>query len=70
VSTAPNADPDPAGDRYPGMPTWVKRSLIAVIVVLVVLVLVRAVAGGDHGPGMHMSTTTSPVVLTGHWATP
>ena len=45
------------GDReraeHPGLPRWVKVSVIVVAVVLVVLVLAMLVTGGEHGPGRH-----------------
>jgi hypothetical protein len=37
---------------YPGMPRWVKAFAIAGIA-LVLLVVVLAIVGGDHGPGRH-----------------
>ncbi len=37
----------------PGIPGWVKISAAVVVVLVLVLVLVMAVAGGEHGPGLH-----------------
>ena len=37
------------------MPKWVKWTLLAVLALVVILVGLRLVLGGDHGPGMHMS---------------
>jgi hypothetical protein len=43
----------PDGESKPGMPRWVKVSLIIVIAVLVLLVVLMftGVFGGGHGPG-------------------
>ena len=39
---------------YPGTPRWVKVSGIAVgVLVLLVVIMVVAGAGGPHGPGRH-----------------
>lgn len=44
------------------MPRWVKVSAIVVVVVVLVLVLIMALAGGEHGPGLHGdSSATSGV---------
>jgi hypothetical protein len=48
---APELDAAP-----PAMPTWVMAGLVALAVVAVAL-LVAALAGGDHGPGMHGAHT-------------
>jgi hypothetical protein len=42
------------------MPTWVKVSGIVALVVVVLLVLV-AVFGGEHGPGRHLGAQDSTV---------
>lgn len=39
--------------KYPGMPRWVKITLIALIVAVLVVVLVLA-SGGQHGPARHL----------------
>lgn len=39
--------------RPPARPKWVKVSLAAVLVLLAVVV-VMAIAGGEHGPGRHL----------------
>ena len=57
MSTAPHND-RPADDGHPGMPTWVRWTLVAVLVLVVVLVVLRFVVGGDHGPGRHLSAPT------------
>ena len=54
MSTAPNTN-QAAGDGYTGMPKWVKWTLLAVLGVVAILVVLRFVIGGDHGPGRHMS---------------
>jgi hypothetical protein len=45
------------------MPRWVKVLLVAALVVAAVLIVVMALAGGEHGPGLHAGTGgTSGVV--------
>lgn len=40
--------------EYTGFPTWVKLSLVGLIVLILVL-LVATWVGGEHGPGRHLS---------------
>lgn len=48
------ADPtSPPGSQPPPRPRWVKVSAIIAAVLIVGVVLVMALAGGDHGPGRH-----------------
>ncbi len=52
----PNEDASratPTGGSTPGMPRWVKVSLL-VAAVLIALFVVLKIAGVDHGPGRHM----------------
>ena len=55
-------EPDSKDDR--GVPRWVKLIGLAVILVLAVMIAVMLLAGGQHGPGRHLSSlgvaTTSP----------
>lgn len=39
--------------RPPGMPGWVKWSLVVVVVVAVIVAAVMLIGGGEHGPGRH-----------------
>jgi hypothetical protein len=69
------ADPprrrDPAGlgadgASAPGMPRWVKLSLIVVAVLVLLLVIVMLIAGGDHGPSRHApGIQAPPLTVTG-----
>lgn len=59
----------PEGDG--GMPRWVKLFGIVAFLMIVAVVVLMAVGGGDHGPGRHVrgggnSTPTS----TGHTPPP
>ena len=47
----------------PGIPRWVKISGLVVAALIVLLVAVMLLAGGDHGPGRHMSMAS----ITGTW---
>jgi hypothetical protein len=46
-------------DSPPGMPRWVKWSLV-VVAVLIVAVVVSVLVGVRHGPGMHSPGGGSP----------
>jgi hypothetical protein len=39
---------------YPGTPRWVKVGGIVALLMIVLVVLVMAMAGGDHGPMRHI----------------
>lgn len=54
-------DPTPpaAPERQPGMPRWVKVSLVVVAALVVLLLVAQAIGlGGDHGPGRHEGSDT------------
>lgn len=53
--TDPGTEPHgrPRGETPPGMPRWVKVSLIIALVVVAALIVIMALAGGEHGPGLH-----------------
>ena len=51
----------PPGDELTSMPRWVK-AFVVIAIVVVVLLLVRVLAGGDHGPARHVGV---PGGLTG-----
>ena len=60
--TDPPRLPDPEcssggarGERPPGVPRWVKVSGIVVAILVLALVAIVFVAGGNHGPGRHAS---------------
>jgi hypothetical protein len=40
-------------DGPPGVPGWVKGLAFGAVMVLLAIVLVMLVVGGDHGPGRH-----------------
>ncbi|WP_175637409.1 hypothetical protein [Sinomonas mesophila] len=44
------------------MPRWVKVFAAVFIAVVVLLVAVAILSGGQHGPGRHMSAPASPSV--------
>lgn len=51
----------------PGMPRWVKAFLLVIgaIVVLLVVLAITGVLGGQHGPGRHLpSGRPSPAPVT------
>lgn len=47
----------------PGVPRWVKISAAIAVALAVMLVVIMALAGGEHGPGLHTGVgTDSPIV--------
>ena len=55
MSTARNTDATPpSSDGYTRMPRWV-RWFLAVAVVAGLLVILKLLVGGEHGPNRHMS---------------
>lgn len=70
----PSASDRPAEQRAgdvagkPGVPRWVKAFGIVVAALLLFMLLVLAVTGGQHGPGRHRPTSLGPseaVVVAG-----
>jgi hypothetical protein len=59
---------DPAGAgganraSPPGMPRWVKLSLIVVAVLVLAVVIVMLIAGGNHGPSRHAPGIQAPPI--------
>ncbi len=48
---------DPAKRDTPGTPRWVIALAIAAIFVVLLVVAVMVIAGGEHGPGRHAAST-------------
>jgi hypothetical protein len=46
----------------PGMPRWVKLSLIVVVVLVLAVVIVMLFAGGNHGPSRHAAGILAPSI--------
>ena len=47
-------EPTPAAGPAPGMPRWVKVSLLIVVALIALFVALRLTGlGGQHGPGRH-----------------
>ena len=40
-------------ERPPGMPRWVKVSLLVAGLLLAALLVLKVAVGGEHGPGRH-----------------
>ena len=60
------------GASPPGMPRWVKLSLILVVVLVLLVAIVMLIAGGGHGPSRHApgiqmppSSVTADLALSG-----
>ena len=59
--TADEADAQqarPSPGTYPGTPRWVKVSGIATLVIILLVVLIMAILGGEHGPMRHIPSAT------------
>ena len=63
-SRDPGEAADLAADRGspPGMPRWVKLSLILAAVLVLVVVIVMLIAGGGHGPSRHAAGIQAPPI--------
>lgn len=53
TGNAPNPRDDPATDRPPGLPHWVKWLALSLVIGMAVLVVAVLLIGGEHGPGIH-----------------
>lgn len=54
--THPTSESKSSGESQappPGVPLWVKISAALAVVLLVMLLVIMAFAGGEHGPGLH-----------------
>ena len=40
---------------YPGAPRWVKISVVAVFVLILLIAAALLIGGGSHGPGRHFA---------------
>lgn len=45
---------DPGREPPPRMPRWFRVSAIVVGILILVVIAVMLIAGGDHGPGGHV----------------
>lgn len=51
--TAPDPRDERTAEGPPGIPRWVAMLGLGALLVVVVLVSVMLLVGGEHGPGMH-----------------
>lgn len=51
----------------PGIPRWVRVSVLVAALLLVLMLVLMAVLGGEHGPGRHSSSALpdAPALLAG-----
>ena len=57
---------DPTARTRPGTPRWVKAFGLIAIGAIMLVVVVRLIGGGQHGPGMHApSADTGAAVASG-----
>jgi hypothetical protein len=65
----PPSPPDPDDDAAPaaesgrdtaGIPRWVKLFGIVAVVLVLLVVIVMLIAGGNHGPGRHSGSGSTP----------
>lgn len=53
IENAPDPTAGGVPPGHPGLPRWAKLLAWGAVAVLVVLVVVMLLVGGEHGPGMH-----------------
>jgi hypothetical protein len=59
-----DADAVPDRGSPPRMPHWVKWSAIVVAALILLMVVVMSVFGGQHGPGRHLPAGDAPPAIT------
>jgi hypothetical protein len=53
--TEPSLDAHDVRAVPPGIPRWLKVSALVVAALIVLVIAVMLLAGGNHGPGRHLS---------------
>ncbi|NNM47835.1 hypothetical protein [Knoellia koreensis] len=53
--TESHPDPNDVRETPPGIPRWVKISGLVVAALIAIFIAAMLLAGGQHGPGRHMS---------------
>ena len=57
MSEQSEAATDDRSERPPGMPRWVKATIVVIGVLVALFVILKiAGVGGEYGPGRHMSS--------------
>ncbi len=49
---------EPSPSAHPGLPRWVKVSGIIAIALILLVIVIMLVSGGEHGPGRHQPGDT------------
>lgn len=60
------AAPNQGDDSPPAMPRWVKVFIGIIVVVLAMLVLLKIIGGGGHGPGRHRASAGTAQTYQSH----
>ena len=55
--------PDSVPER-PATPSWVRLLVIGGLIAVALIVIVMLIAGGQHGPGLHMPPGGTPAGVT------
>lgn len=61
----PDAGKAHAPDSPPGTPGWVKLLGVGIVVVILLVVAVMVLAGGEHGPGLHTGANAQTPAASG-----
>lgn len=61
----PSADGGTESEAPPGVPRWLKVSALIAGVVLLAVIAVMLISGGDHGPGRHVPEGSMPAGVEG-----
>jgi hypothetical protein len=67
-SSPPNVRSGVRSGAPPRAPRWIKVSaiVVGVLILLIIVVRVTGLGGGDHGPGRHPGGGTPPAGVTVH----
>ncbi|MDQ0256370.1 hypothetical protein J2S74_003790 [Evansella vedderi] len=53
-------------EQPPGIPSWVKVSAFIAVIVVLLIVMIMLITGGEHGPGRHLPGGNSNVQIEQH----
>ena len=57
------SSPSSDAATYPGMPRWVKLGAIVAVLVIVLVLAVMILSGGEHGPLRHVPSAAGTITI-------